>query len=77
MSDIYGCYMGNYKKQYRWQCKMFNNVSDATDFCKEGVNHNGVEHTLLVVVYPITPNLLRPMVIQNAIKNTFQVDIVE
>jgi hypothetical protein len=75
--NIYGCFMGNYKKQYRWQCKLFENVQDATEFCEEGIKNNGMKSTLLVVVNPMTPNLIRPMVIQNAIKNAFQVDIIE
>jgi hypothetical protein len=75
--NIYGCFMGNYKKRYRWQCKLFENVQDATEFYEEGVKNNGIANTLLVVVHPMTPNLMRPMAIQNAIKNAFQVDIVE
>lgn len=76
--DIYGCYMGNYKKHYKWQCKLFDNVEDATEFCVEGSSTNKTSSSLLVLVNPMTPNIMRPMVIRNSIKNiTCQVDIVE
>lgn len=76
--DIYGCYMGNYKKHYRWQCKLFDNVEDATKFCIDGKTKNETQSSLLVIVNPITPNILRPMVIQNSIKKiTCEIDIIE
>lgn len=76
--DIYGCYMGNYKKHYKWQCKLFDNVEDATNFCIDGKTKNETQSSLLVIVNPITPNILRPMVIQNSIKKiTCEVDIIE
>lgn len=76
--DIYGCYMSNYTKHYRWQCKLFHNVQDATKFCIEGSSKNETQSSLLVLVNPLTPNIMRPMVIRNSIKNiTCQVDIVE
>jgi hypothetical protein len=70
--------MSNYKKKYRWQCKLFDNEPDATKFSVEGATKNDTSATVLLVVHPMTPNIMRPMVIQNIIKNvTCQIDIVE
>lgn len=77
MSDIYGCYMANYEKKYRWQCRLFDDVNDATKFAVEGAERNNTPTTLIVVVNSLVPNIMRPMAIQNAIKRVYPVDIIE
>jgi hypothetical protein len=77
MSEIYGCYMANYQKKYRWQCRLFDEINEASKFAVEGAEKSNTPSPVIILVNPLTPNLLRPMVIQNSIKRLFPVDILE
>ena len=54
MSNIYGCYLG--KHTYHWQCQLFDNQSDATDWCLD----SGSTHTRLICKPQMIPEFTIP-----------------
>lgn len=79
MRKFYGCYMGSYKKNYRWQCKAFPSEKEATEFAIDATKENDeICFTILVESNPVVPNILQPLLLEHIIsRNMCRVDIVD
>lgn len=82
MVKFYGCFMGDYTKRYRWQCKSFEskseleNEKDATEFALKGSPFSHTP-TLLIEKRSYVPKCLEHYMLSNAIRESIGVDIFE
>ncbi len=69
--------MGSHEKRYRWQCKKFDTVSEATDFAIQ--SRREIPITLMINVPNYIPSFLHPYLLCKAIQKSMlsKIDIVE
>lgn len=72
----YGCFMANYKKFYRWQCKPFSMEKEATKYVVEKAKEYDSPFTLLVSVESYVPKIMHQYQIQRHLRQMTNVDIV-
>jgi hypothetical protein len=76
MTDwIYGCYLGNHKTKYRWECKKFESEPEATSYAIEGRENNGLGPTMVVEVPQYMPEIFHSFVLNRLVKRINHVKI--
>ncbi len=71
---FYGCYQGNYEKQYRWQCKSFSNPDDASSYTQKSTRDTS-SLSLLIPINKNIPTICDKMIIKSHINQINKVDI--
>jgi hypothetical protein len=71
---FYGCYQGNYEKNYRWQCKEFADHISATHHTQHATR-DSTNITLLIPINNNIPKVCDKMIITNHIRKINKVDI--
>jgi len=74
---FYGCFMGDYSKKFKWQCKAYDNEKEATQYAVEGANKADTPMTLLCEVEPYVPKSLHYFFINRFIQRIITVQIEE
>ena len=74
---FYGCYLGNYEKTYRWQCKIFESEREATLFSNMKADEAMSPLTMLVPVEKYVPEMFHHYKIQKVIRQLTNVDILQ
>jgi hypothetical protein len=69
--NFYGCYQGDYRYFYKWQCKLFNNQIDATEF----TTNSDSNITLLLPIDKRIPAIAHKVILKNKINKIINVDI--
>jgi hypothetical protein len=68
--------MGTYNKNFKWQCKSFQSISDATHFTLD--NYNKIPHTPTCVfdIDKRLPLFIQKMYIDYQLKKLYKSDII-